>query len=69
MNAWLPVHQIFQGNCGGAAVPDVLNWYHFHPEDGGDYAGSADEARWKAMKGETTAESTETTKPVQADAA
>lgn len=68
VNAWLPVHQIFQGNCGGAAVPDVLAWYHFHPEDGGDYAGSADEARWKVMKGEATA-ATEPTKTEQVDAA
>ena len=27
VQAWLPVQQIFQGNCGGATVPDVLNWY------------------------------------------
>ena len=53
VNAWLPVHQIFQGNCGGATIPDVLNWYHFKPEDGGDYVGSVDEARWKAMHGKT----------------
>lgn len=27
VQSWLPVHQIFQGNCGGAELPDVLNWY------------------------------------------
>ena len=27
VQAWLPVHQIFQGNCGGATVPDVLDCY------------------------------------------
>ncbi len=53
VHAWLPVNQILQGNCGGAEVSDVLNWYHFKPEDGGDYVGSADEARWKAMHGVT----------------
>ncbi|MGB0747539.1 MAG: aromatic/alkene/methane monooxygenase hydroxylase/oxygenase subunit alpha [Magnetospiraceae bacterium] len=27
VQSWLPVHQIFQGNCGGADVADVLKWY------------------------------------------
>ncbi len=51
-HAWLPPHQIFQGNCGGAEIPDVLAWYHFNPDDSGDYKGSTDEAHWKQMKGE-----------------
>ena len=50
--AWLPVHQIFQGNCGGPTVPDVLKWYKFMPEDGGDYAGSQDDQRWQEWHGE-----------------
>ena len=25
--AWLPVHQIYQGNCGAADLPGVLQWY------------------------------------------
>jgi phenol hydroxylase P3 protein len=49
--AWLPVHQIFQGNCGGATIPEVLEWYKFAPEDGGDYIGSQDHARWQEWKG------------------
>jgi phenol hydroxylase P3 protein len=52
-HAWLPVHQIFQGNCGGAEIPDVMKWYHMKPEDGGDFCGSEDEAHWKFMKGES----------------
>ena len=49
--AWLPVHQIFQGNSGGATIPEVLEWYKFAPEDGGDYIGSQDHARWQEWKG------------------
>jgi phenol hydroxylase P3 protein len=63
------VHQIFQGNCGGAAIPDILNWYHFKPEDGGDYAGSADETRWKAMHGETTGAASSDTESAEEKAA
>ena len=45
--SWLPVHQIFQGNCGGATVPDVLNWYKMNVgADNMDYAGSPDEKLW-----------------------
>ncbi|HIE86225.1 MAG: aromatic/alkene/methane monooxygenase hydroxylase/oxygenase subunit alpha [bacterium] len=50
--AWLPVHQIFQGNCGGAEISDVLKWYHFNEEDSGEYVGSADHKRWQAWKGQ-----------------
>jgi phenol hydroxylase P3 protein len=50
-HAWLPPHQIFQGNCGGAEIPDVLKYYHFNPEDGGDCKGSADEKHWNESKG------------------
>ena len=46
--AWLPVHQIYQGNCGGPTVPDVLAWYKMRPEDGGEYQGSLDNENWKA---------------------
>jgi phenol hydroxylase P3 protein len=52
VQAWLPVHQIFQGNCGGPTIPDVLDWYKFKPEDSGDYIGSQDHARWQEWKGE-----------------
>jgi phenol hydroxylase P3 protein len=49
--AWLPVHQIFQGNCGGAEIPDVLAYYHFQDGDGGEYVGSADHKRWQEWHG------------------
>jgi phenol 2-monooxygenase P3 subunit (EC 1.14.13.7) len=46
VQAWLPVHQIFQGNCGGATIPDVLAWYKMTPDDGGEYLGSLDNKNW-----------------------
>ena len=47
VQSWLPVHQIFQGNCGGATVPDVLDWYKLKVgEDNGDYMGSPDQKMW-----------------------
>jgi phenol hydroxylase P3 protein len=49
--AWLPVHQIFQGNCGGPTVPDVLKWYHINQdEDNMEYHGSPDHKRWCGWK-------------------
>ena len=48
VQAWLPVHQIFQGNCGGATIPDVLAWYKMTPNDGGEYLGSRDNKNWLA---------------------
>lgn len=45
--SWLPVHQIFQGNCGGATVPDVLAWYNLKAgEDNMDFAQSPDKKTW-----------------------
>ncbi len=45
--SWLPVHQIFQGNCGGPTVPDVLAWYKLNVgADNMDYVGSPDEKLW-----------------------
>jgi len=47
VQAWLPVHQIFQGNCGGATIPEVLDWYHLKEGvDNLDYAGSPEQAMW-----------------------
>lgn len=47
IQSWLPVHQIYQGNCGGATVPEVLNWYNLQPgKDNGDYNGSPDQQMW-----------------------
>jgi phenol hydroxylase P3 protein len=58
VQAWLPVHQIFQGTCGGPSVPEVLAWYGLEDGDNGEYLGSRDErnwARWHAGAGVTTA--------------
>jgi phenol/toluene 2-monooxygenase (NADH) P3/A3 len=46
VQAWLPVHQIYQGNCGGPTVPDVLAWYGVQPGDNGEYKGSPDALSW-----------------------
>ncbi|WP_321393620.1 aromatic/alkene/methane monooxygenase hydroxylase/oxygenase subunit alpha [Emcibacter sp.] len=47
VQAWLPVHQIYQGNCGGAEVPDVLKWYGLNlGSDNLDYKGSPEEKLW-----------------------
>ena len=47
VHSWLPVHQIFQGNCGGPTVPEVLDWYHLKVgEDNMDYQGSPDQKLW-----------------------
>lgn len=44
--AWLPVHQIYQGNCGGATIPEVLDWYGLEPGDSGEYLDSQDAKNW-----------------------
>lgn len=49
--AWLPVHQIFQGNCGGGTLPEIREWYKFAPEDGSDYFDSQDYRRWQEWHG------------------
>ncbi|HVE26846.1 MAG TPA: YHS domain-containing protein [Sporichthya sp.] len=46
VQAWLPVHQIYQGVCGGPSVPEVLEWYGMQPGDGGEYQGSPDQENW-----------------------
>jgi phenol hydroxylase P3 protein len=51
--AWLPVHQIYQGNCGGATVPEVLAWYGVEEGDNGDYHASPDKASWDAWHATT----------------
>jgi phenol hydroxylase P3 protein len=52
VQAWLPVHQIYQGNCGGPTLDDVLKWYRFNVgSDNFDYVGSEDEARWNELQG------------------
>ena len=55
VQSWLPVHQIYQGNCGGAAIEDVLEWYHMNVgSDNGDYEGSEDQALWNQWMTERT---------------
>ncbi|WP_230970275.1 aromatic/alkene/methane monooxygenase hydroxylase/oxygenase subunit alpha [Nitrogeniibacter aestuarii] len=63
VEAWLPVHQIMQGNCFAEGAdptsPDfnpiasVLDWWHIeNGRDNGDFAGSEDEknfAQWRGM--------------------
>ncbi len=53
VHSWLPVQQIFQGNCGGADVETVLkDYYRINMgADNMEYAGSPDDLRWKAWKG------------------
>lgn len=55
MQAWLPVHQIFQGNCGGPGLEGVLKDYYKITQglDNMDFKGSADEANWNKWKGIT----------------
>ncbi|MDA8070246.1 MAG: YHS domain-containing protein [Actinomycetota bacterium] len=47
VQAWMPVHQIYQGNCGGPTVPEVLAWYGLEEGDGGEYEGSVDQRNWQ----------------------
>ena len=44
--AWMPVHQIYQGNCGGPTIPEVLQWYGMQEGDGGEYLGNVDHTNW-----------------------
>lgn len=47
IQSWLPVHQIYQGNCGGASIEEVLAWYKLNPgSDNLDYKGSPDQKLW-----------------------
>lgn len=53
VQSWLPVHQIYQGNCGGPGLEEVLTEYYRMTmgEDNLDMKGSPDEQRWKKWKG------------------
>ena len=46
VQAWLPVHQVLQGNCGGPTVPEVLAWCGLQEGDSGEYLTSSDKASW-----------------------
>ncbi|ENO79116.1 aromatic/alkene/methane monooxygenase hydroxylase/oxygenase subunit alpha [Thauera sp. 63] len=51
VQAWLPTHQVFQGNCGGASIPEVLDWYGvINGRDNLDYEGSEDQRNWEKWK-------------------
>jgi phenol hydroxylase P3 protein len=49
VQAWLPVHQILQGNCGGADVESVVrDYYNINPgQDNFEYQGSTEHRRWQ----------------------
>ncbi len=53
--SWLPVPQVLQGNCGGATIPEVMEWYGYQPGDSGEYLGSVDHQNWLAWHGEKEA--------------
>jgi phenol hydroxylase P3 protein len=56
VQSWLPIQQIFQGNCGGPTVPDVLKWYMINVGvDGGEYVGSEDHKMWESWRAQATA--------------
>ncbi|ALG66623.1 aromatic/alkene/methane monooxygenase hydroxylase/oxygenase subunit alpha [Beggiatoa leptomitoformis] len=53
VQAWLPVNQIYQGNCGGGTLEEVLQYYHLNNGvDNLDYIGSPDQARWEQWQRE-----------------
>ncbi|MDR0235351.1 aromatic/alkene/methane monooxygenase hydroxylase/oxygenase subunit alpha [Acinetobacter sp.] len=54
IQAWLPVHQILQGNCGGPDLESILrDYYNFNVgADNLDIEGSPDQKRWKKWKGD-----------------
>ena len=47
VQAWLPAHQVYQGNCGGPTMPEVLAWWGIQEGDNLDYNVSADKASWE----------------------
>jgi len=52
VQSWLPVHQIYQGNCGGPDLPGILDFCGINVgSDNLDIKGSPDEVRWKEWKG------------------
>ena len=55
IQAWLPVHQIYQGNCGGSEMEDVLKWYGINlGVDNLDYNGSPDQKLWDEWQAHRT---------------
>jgi phenol hydroxylase P3 protein len=60
VQARLPVHQILQGNCGGADVEAVVRDYYniAFGEDNFDYQDSPEHQRWRQWQGEKPADLT-----------
>jgi len=65
IQAWLPVHQVYMGNCwpegtdptaeGFNPLAKYLEWCHIDiGKDGGDYEGSSDQANFAAWRGAAT---------------
>ncbi|MGE0674134.1 MAG: aromatic/alkene/methane monooxygenase hydroxylase/oxygenase subunit alpha [Methylibium sp.] len=63
VQAWMPVHQIYQGNCflegtdptapGFNPLAAVLDYYHVKPgADSGDFATSPDRRNWERWTGQ-----------------
>lgn len=51
IQARLPVSEIFQGNCGGATLEEVLDWYHLNKgADNFDHLDSRDAAMWEEWR-------------------
>ena len=52
VQAWLPVQQILQGNCGGPGLEEVLSEYYRINVgvDNMDFKGSADQKNWEKWK-------------------
>jgi phenol hydroxylase P3 protein len=51
VQAWLPAHQIYQGSCGGATMPEVLAWWGIQEGDNLDFNVSSDKASWELWHG------------------
>ena len=64
VQAWLPVHQIYQGNCEGGDVETVVQkYYHINiGEDNFEYVGSPDHKRWLSIKGKSSDDKAEGSK-------
>lgn len=57
VQAWLPTHQVYQGNCGGASLDDVVKWSGIDSgHDNLDFEGSDDQKNWERWKNQTAVE-------------
>ncbi|TXH35060.1 MAG: YHS domain-containing protein [Burkholderiaceae bacterium] len=52
VQSWLPMPQLFQGNCGGGGVQEWMDWVHLVPgQDNMDFEGSQDQRNFALWKG------------------